>query len=120
MHQRILRAGFHEAARAQHAAVAAAARRAAGLKKLASSVANRPATAAVLLSAGPPASIVISRSQDLAFDAGAVMKQLLEQFGGKGGGRGSMAQGGGLNAEPHVILEAARDLISRQSQVDSR
>ena len=93
---------------------------AAGLKKLASSVANRPATAAVLLSAGPPASIVISRSQDLAFDAGAVMKQLLEQFGGKGGGRGSMAQGGGLNAEPHVILEAARDLISRQSQVDSR
>ena len=48
------------------------------------------------------------------------MKQLLEQFGGKGGGRGSMAQGGGLNAEPHVILEAARDLISRQSQVDSR
>ena len=86
---------------------------AAGLKRLASAVANRPATVAVLLTAEPPSLVVVSRSQDLAFDAGLVMKELLGRFGGKGGGKGAMAQGGGLSGEPRTILDAARDVISR-------
>src|SRR5690606_28661399 len=72
---------------------------AAGLKKLASAVVNRPATVAVLLAAEGPSLIVVARSQDLAFDAGAVMKELLGRFGGKGGGKGAIAQGGGLSAD---------------------
>jgi alanyl-tRNA synthetase len=93
---------------------------AAGLKKLASSIVTRPATAAVLLGSESPFPIVVSRSQDLGFDAGEILKTLLERFGGKGGGKGAMAQGGGLAGEPHTILDAAREEISRRSQVDRR
>lgn len=84
---------------------------AAGLKRLASAVVNRPATAAVLLTADPPSLIAIGRSQDLSFDAGAVMKHLIDRFGGRGGGKGPMAQGGGLSGEPRAILDAAREFI---------
>ena len=91
-----------------------------GLKRLASAIVTRPATTAVLLTSESPFLIVVSRSQDLPFDTGAVLKKLIERFGGKGGGKGAMAQGGGLTGEPRVILDAALDEISRQSQVDSR
>ncbi len=84
---------------------------AAGLKRLASAVVNRPATVAVLLTADAPSLIAIGRSQDLSFDAGAVMKHLIDRFGGRGGGRGPMAQGGGLSGEPRAILDAAREYL---------
>ncbi len=93
---------------------------AAGLKKLASAIVSRPAITAVLLTAESPYLIVVSRSQDLSFDTGVVLKELIGRFGGKGGGKGAMAQGGGLSGEPRMILDAAREEISRQSQVDSR
>ena len=91
---------------------------AAGLKKLAASAASRPATVAVLLTAESPSLVVIARSQDLTFDTGAVLKKLIERFGGKGGGKGSMAQGGGLTGEPRAILDLARELVS-SALVDS-
>ena len=91
-----------------------------GLKKLAASIVARPATVAVLLTTESPMLVVVSRSQDLPLDAGAVLKSLVDQFGGRGGGKGAMAQGGGLAGEPRAILDAARAEISRQSQVDSR
>jgi len=87
---------------------------AAGLKKLAASAASRPATVAVLLTTESPSLVVIARSQDLTFDTGAVLKKLIERFGGKGGGKGSMAQGGGLTGEPRSILDAARDLLKSE------
>ena len=65
-----------------------------GLKKLASSIATKPATIAVLITTEAPMLAVVSRSQDLAIDAGAVLKNLVDQFGGRGGGKGAMAQGG--------------------------
>ncbi len=86
---------------------------AAGLKRVASGVvAGAAATAAVLLSAESPAAIVVARSADLQFDAGDVLKKLLGEFGGKGGGRGSMAQGGGLTAPAPAVLERARQIVS--------
>jgi alanyl-tRNA synthetase len=91
-----------------------------GLKKLASSIAAKPATIAVLITTDSPALIVVSRSDDLALDTGVLVKNLIERFGGRGGGKGAMAQGGGLTGEPRAILDAAREEISRQSQVDSR
>ena len=91
-----------------------------GLKKLASSIAAKPGTMAVLLTAEAPMLAVVARSDDLALDAGALLKSLVDQFGGRGGGKGAMAQGGGLTGEPRAILDAARAEISRQSQVDSR
>ena len=81
---------------------------AAGLKKLASAIVTAPATIAVLLSSDLPALAVVARSTDLALDTGVVLKKLIERFGGKGGGKGPMAQGGGLTGEPRVILDAAR------------
>jgi alanyl-tRNA synthetase len=91
-----------------------------GLKKLASSIAATPATIAVLITTESPTLAVVARSQDLAFDTGVVLKALIDRFGGRGGGKGAMAQGGGLVGESRVILDAAREEISRQSQVDSR
>jgi alanyl-tRNA synthetase len=91
-----------------------------GLKKLAASIADKPATIAVLLTTESPALAVVARSQDLSLDTGAVLKTLIDQFGGRGGGKGAMAQGGGLTGESDAILDAARAEISRQSQVDSR
>jgi len=91
-----------------------------GLKKLASSIAATPATIAVLITTESPTLAVVARSQDLSLDTGVVLKALIDRFGGRGGGKGAMAQGGGLVGEPRVILDAAREEISRQSQVDSR
>lgn len=91
-----------------------------GLKKLASSIAAKPATIAVLITTESPTLAVVARSQDLSLDTGVVLKALIDRFGGRGGGKGAMAQGGGLVGEPRVILDAAREEISRQSQVDSR
>ncbi len=88
-----------------------------GLKKLASSIASKPATIAVLITTESPTLAVVARSQDLPLDTGVVLKSLIDRFGGRGGGKGAMAQGGGLVGEPRVILDAAREEISRQSQL---
>ena len=85
----------------------------AALKALAQAVASRPGHVAVLVSASRPALIVAARSADEATDAGALVKALIARFGGKGGGRPDGAQGGGLDAEPSVIVEAAREFLSR-------
>ena len=41
-----------------------------------------------------------------------VLKALLGRFGGKGGGRPEMAQGGGLDASAESVVAAARALLS--------
>jgi len=84
---------------------------AAGLKKLASAIVSALATIAVLLSGDSPALAVVARSTDLTLDTGLVLKKLIERFGGKGGGKGAMAQGGGLSAVPQEILDSAREEI---------
>ena len=92
---------------------AMAGRDGAALKALAQAVVSRPGHVAVFVSASRPALIVAARSADEATDAGALVKALIARFGGKGGGRPDGAQGGGLDAEPDVIVEAARQLLSR-------
>ncbi|HEV3216019.1 MAG TPA: DHHA1 domain-containing protein [Vicinamibacterales bacterium] len=82
-----------------------------GLKKLASTIAADPGKVAVLISAETPALVVVARSQDVAIDAGAILRKLIERFGGKGGGKGGMAQGGGLAGSAPEILALARDAV---------
>jgi alanyl-tRNA synthetase len=82
-----------------------------GLKKLASAIVERPSTVAVLLSSESPFAVVVARSSDLDLDSGVVIRKLLEQFGGKGGGRGPMAQAGGLTGDANEILRAARQVL---------
>jgi alanyl-tRNA synthetase len=84
---------------------------AAGLKAIASAVAGSGSAAIALISASPPSLIVIARSPGVPVDAGAVLKQLIERFGGRGGGKPDLAQGGGLNGEPMEIAQTARTLL---------
>ena len=85
---------------------------AAGLKKLASTIVKGAATVVVLLSPEVPSLVVVARSQDLGLDTGEVLRTLIQRFGGKGGGKGGMAQGGSLSGEPKDILGAAKDAIA--------
>ena len=79
-----------------------------GLKALAQSIAARPGHVAVLISTTMPSPIVVARSADLRVDSGAMLRHLTATFGGKGGGRPELAQGGGLQGDAAAILDAAR------------
>jgi alanyl-tRNA synthetase len=81
------------------------------LKALAQAVASRPGLAAVLLTDSAPVSVVVARAADVALDAAALVAQLVSRFGGRGGGRPELAQGGGLSAAPREIEEAVRERL---------
>jgi alanyl-tRNA synthetase len=82
-----------------------------GLKSLAMAIAAKPGHAAVLISTATPALVVVARAGDVAIAANAVMAALTARFGGRGGGKPELAQGGGLNGAPDAILGAARGAI---------
>lgn len=84
-----------------------------GLKKIASAITANPGMAVVLITAESPRLIVVARSQDVTLDTGDVLKKLIERFGGKGGGKGLMAQGGGLVGAQQEILAAASGEAAR-------
>ena len=83
-----------------------------GLKTLVTTIVSQPGRVAALVSASTPALVVIARSPDVSVDAAAVLKAVMTRFGGKGGGRPDLAQGGGLNASPQDIVAALRELIA--------
>ncbi len=82
------------------------------IKTIAQSVASRPGHVVVLLTAASPASVIVARAPNVPVDCGRVLKQLIAHFGGKGGGRPELAQGGGLLARADEIVAAARQLLS--------
>jgi len=59
---------------------------------------------AVLFTTAMPAQVVIARGSSSTVDAGALLKQLAAKFGGKGGGKPDLAQGGGLNASAAELI----------------
>lgn len=82
-----------------------------GLKGIAASIAARPAFVAALLGGPAPYAVVIARGADRSIDCGGVLKQVAAKFGGKGGGRPELAQGGGLQGEPGEIADYLRSLL---------
>ena len=55
----------------------------------------------------------IARSADVSVSAQKLLASLIEQFGGRGGGRPELAQGGGLDGDRReAILDAARTASS--------
>jgi alanyl-tRNA synthetase len=82
------------------------------LKSLASAVTSAPGFIAVLVSTSSPALIVVARSSDVATSAQQVLAALVKRFGGRGGGRPELAQGGGLNGAVADILAAAREITT--------
>ena len=59
-----------------------------------------------------PVVVVVARGAASQIDAAAVLKALIARFGGKGGGKPEMAQGGGLAADIEAILAEARRLLA--------
>jgi len=54
--------------------------------------------------------LVAARSPDLSLDAAALLRTVLEQFGGRGGGKPDLAQGAVPNGALTAALDAARRL----------
>lgn len=83
-----------------------------GLKAIAvAAAAVKPTAVVVLFSATTPALVVIARGSAATADAGALMKALVAEFGGKGGGKPDLAQGGGLTGSAVELAAAARRLL---------
>ncbi len=74
---------------------------------------------ALLASRDAKAHLVFARSDHLAVDVGALLEQAAARLGGKGGGRGSLAQGGGsperLDSALAEAEQAARATLARPS-----
>ena len=87
---------------------------AAGLKSIAAAATAADRVAAALFSTAVPAVAVIARARDVQVDAQAVLKALVSEFGGRGGGKPDLAQGGGLEGDQNRIVEAARAALERQ------
>jgi alanyl-tRNA synthetase len=86
-----------------------------GLKSLAMSIAQKPGYIVVLTSTARPALIVVARSPDVDVAANRIVAGLIAAFGGRGGGKADIAQGGGLDGNSDSILDRAReDIIQPQ------
>ena len=85
---------------------------AAGLKAIAAGVAGHPGAVAAIFSTTSPTLVVIARAADVAADAAAALKALVTRFGGKGGGKPDLAQGGGLTGDVTEMVAAAAALLS--------
>ncbi len=80
------------------------------LKHLAGRIAAGPGRVALLGATGEKAALVFARSEDVGLDASALLRQAVGPFGGRGGGRPNLAQGGvpdGANVRA-ALDEAAR------------
>jgi alanyl-tRNA synthetase len=82
-----------------------------GLKALASAITVSRGFTVVLVSRSHPALVVAARSADVAMSAHEIVTALTTTFGGRGGGKPDLAQGGGLNGSPEDILRAARTFV---------
>ena len=81
------------------------------MKDVAVAVVKKHCFAVVLLSETVPNSVVIARSSDVAIDASRVLRDLISRFGGRGGGKPELAQGGGLTGTMTEVLKTARELL---------
>jgi alanyl-tRNA synthetase len=82
------------------------------IKAMASAIASRPGFVVALFSSSSPTLAVIARSNGLNVSAQRVLQALVAKFGGRGGGRPELAQGGGLVGTELDILSAARNELS--------
>ena len=82
-----------------------------GIKAIAGAItAADPDAVVALFTTATPAQVVIARGASSTVDAGAVLKQLAAKFGGKGGGKPDLAQGGGFAAPFTDLLTFVRAL----------
>ena len=88
-----------------------------GLKTIATEITARTSALVALFSTTPPIAVVIARSPDRQLDAASVLRALTDRFGGRGGGKADLAQGGGLSGNLVDICSAARELLNRAASI---
>jgi alanyl-tRNA synthetase len=84
----------------------------AGLKAIASAMTAGPDVVVALLSSTPAASLVIARSSDVTLDANALLRKVVEQFAGRGGGKLDLAQGGFVG-KAEEVAQTVRALLEQ-------
>ena len=79
------------------------------VRELARKICEKHSAVVLFATRTDPASIVFAASEDRSVDAGSLLKKVIAEFGGRGGGRRTMAQGGipGVD-DPSRLLEFAR------------
>jgi len=83
-----------------------------GLKAIAvAATAAQPDVVIALFTSATPAQVVVARGANSSVDAAALLKQLTAKFGGKGGGKADLAQGGGLGATASELVAFAKRLM---------
>lgn len=83
-----------------------------GLKALAVAATAADGDLAVaLFNRSMPTLVVVATGAAVGVDASAVVKALTGKFGGKGGGRRELAQGGGIDAPVEMLVQEARRLL---------
>ncbi|HOC17038.1 MAG TPA: DHHA1 domain-containing protein [Vicinamibacterales bacterium] len=82
------------------------------LKATASAVCAQPGFRVALFSSSTPRLALVARSKDVKVDASAALRALFAEFGGKGGGRPDLSQGGGLDGPEERLLARAREILS--------
>jgi alanyl-tRNA synthetase len=82
-----------------------------GLKTLATAIVAKAGFLVALVSTSSPALAVIARSADVDVSSQKLLASLIAEFGGRGGGRPEMAQGGGLVASADAILTRVRAAV---------
>lgn len=82
------------------------------LKSLAQAITSKPGFIVALISAAAPALVVVARSKDVSVSAQQVLAALVAKFGGRGGGKPELAQGGGLSGTAEEILAEAKQAIA--------
>jgi alanyl-tRNA synthetase len=80
------------------------------VKMLASKICARPGAIALLADESDQLRVVFARSAELPVDVAGVLKRTLDRFGGRGGGRPNLAQGGGLSGTTADVLQFAKEL----------
>lgn len=84
----------------------------AGLRRLATSLVETPGRVVVLLGGASPHALVVCRSAGLStVDAGALARGIVAAAGGKAGGRGELAQGGGVPGPVEAVASLVRGLL---------
>ncbi len=85
--------------------------REAGPNAVADRVADLDVAADVVALAGRDGStfVVVGADEDAGVDAGDVVGTVTDEFGGGGGGRPTVAQGGGLDADPATVADYLRE-----------
>jgi alanyl-tRNA synthetase len=67
---------------------------------------------AVLLSTSSPTFVVVATTDAGSLDANWILRELTARFGGRGGGRAALAQGGGLTGSLEAMKALARTLLA--------